>query len=267
LSFLSKFFRGLAFQHKRSKKAIKQDRIIAQNASGIVESVDNGWVFTPAAEVDTVTTEVTGPYETPPIPQVPAQPAVEQFNSPQPVATATDLKDVSKTTYFFGIDEIASRYRLIHKTCGVVFDNITIGRCSFIELAAAAVTNDNCSVEFYIIDGTKEIPILPVSCEQVVNEKLFFNMNPRFSIDTKKDVTIKKDGQIVKRIVGSLSELDLQNGLYTIDYTPIDAHRYYPENETISVKVVQRLYSETAEPSYITNMLIRKYGGGIPWTE
>lgn len=267
MSFISKFFRELAARQKYSKAAIKTERIISSDAKGIVESIDNGWRFTPAAEVENITTEVTGPYETPPIPEVPAQPSVEEFNSPQPIASAAELKDISKTTYFFGIDEIASRYRLINQTCGVVFKDIMVGRCSYIELVATAATNDNNSVEFSIIDGTKEIPILPVSCEQVVNEKLFFNMSPRFAINTKKDVAIKKDSQIVKRSIDGLSEIDLQNGLYTIDYTPIDAYKYYPENETISVKVVQRLYSETAEPSYITNMLIRKYGGGIPWTE
>jgi hypothetical protein len=266
VSFLNALKCIFTSKHKYSKVAIKEERIIATDENGITESVDNGWRFTPASDIEKVVDEVQGPYETPPLPEVPAFPSIEEFNKPIPVFNA-NVQEINKTTYFFGIDAITSRYRIINKTCGIVFKNISIGRCSYIELVANAVTNDNCSVEFYIIDGTKELSILPVSCNRVVNEKLFFNMSPRFSVDIKREIEIKKNGQIIKRTVDGLEDLNLHDGLYTISYTPIEAYQYYPENETISVKVLQRLYKESAEPSYITNLLVRKYGGGIPWTE
>lgn len=267
MSILSTPERIVTSRNKFNKVAANKDNVFVSDDNGITETMANGgWRFTPASEIENITIDVQGPYETPPIPSAPARLPVEAFNNPTPAVDA-ETQDTTKATYFFGIDEISSYYRMTNKTCGVIFKSITTGRCSYIELVADTVTNDNCSVEFYIVDGTKETPILPLSCERVVNEKLFFNMNPRFSVDTKKDIEIKKNGEIIKRTTDGLENLDLSDGLYTISYTPTNAYQYYPENDTINVKAIQRLYNEDAEPSYVTNVLIRKYGGGIPWTE
>jgi hypothetical protein len=265
VSFLSALRRVFELRHKQSKRAIKDASVIVTNTNGVTESVDKGWRFTPASEVEKVTVAVVGPYETPPVPVAPPRPSIEEFNKPVPVFGA-DVQEVNKTTYFFGIDTITSTYNIFNNTCGFIFKGVAIGRCSFIELAADAVVNEDCSVEFSIIDGTKEVPILPVTVDRVVNEKFFFNMAPRFEVDTKKAIEIKKNGQIVKRSLDGLEDLNLQDGLYTISYTPMNAYRYSPDNEMINVKVIQRLYSDNTEPSYMTNLLVRKYGGGIPWT-
>lgn len=266
MSFLNALKRVFAYQNKYSKAVIKDDRIIASDSSGITESLESGWRFTPADELAKSTIDVQGPYEMhePPVP--PARPSIEEFNNPVPLSDA-DTKEVNKTTYFFGIDLITSHHRVLHNTNGIIFKNVAIGRCSFIELVADTVTNNNCSIEFYIIDGTKEIPILPVSCDKIVNEKLFFNMNPRFDVNIKKDIEIKKNGQVIQRTISGLEDLNFQDGLYTISYTPVNAYKYFPESDAISVKVIQRLYSDTAEPSYVKNLLVRKYGGGVPWVE
>jgi len=266
MSFLSALKHVFAYQNKYSKAAIKDDRIIASDSYGITESIEAGWRFTPADELSKSTASVQGPYEmhSPPIP--PARPSVEEFNNPIPLTDA-DIKEVSKTTYFFGIDSITSHHRVLYDTNGIIFKNVSIGNCSFIELSADVVANENCSVEFYIIDGSKEIPILPVSYDKIINEKLFFNMNPRFNVNAKKDIEIKKNGQIIQRTIDGMEDLNFQDGLYTISYTPINAYRCFPESKLISIKVIQRLYDDTAEPSYVKNLLVRKYGGGVPWIE
>lgn len=266
MSFLNMLKRVFVYQHKYSKVAIKEDRIIVNDENGITESVDSGWRYTPSTELEKVTVDVQGPYEMRSQPMIPPKLSIEEFNNPVPLSTA-DTQEVNKATYFFGIDLITSHYRVLNNTNGMIFKNVSIGRCSFIELAASMVVNESCSVEFYIIDGTKEVPILPVSCDRIVNEKLFFNMNPRFSVDVKKDIEVKKNGQIIQRTISGLENLDLQDGLYTISYTPTDAYRYFPESESINIKVIQRMYDEKAEPSYVKNLLVRKYGGGIPWAE
>lgn len=249
-----------------SGQAINSENVISTTADGVVESTSSGWRFTPADELEEVATAIVGPYETPTMPEVPMRRTEELYNA---FATASDV-DVTtenKIAYFFGIDSVLMQYRAPDTMSGIVFHSIPLGRCSYVQLSADIVLNDKSSVELYVIDGTKETPILPIESTRVINEKLFFNLPTRFTVNTKCDIEIKKDGQVIKRTIEGLESLDLQSGLYTISYTPLNAHNYFPENETISIKAIQRLYDPSVDPPYIRNLLVHKYGGGLTWTK
>jgi hypothetical protein len=249
-----------------SGQAINNENIIFATADGVVESTNSGWRFTPADELDEIATAIAGPYETPTMPGVPMRRSEELYNA-FAAASDADIVTENKTAYFFGIDSVSLQYKVPDATSGIVFHSIPLGRCSYVQLSADIALNDKSSVELYVIDGTKETPILPIENDRVINEKLFFNLPTRFTVDTKRDIEVKKDGQVIKRTIEGLDSLDLQSGLYTISYTPLNAHNYFPDNETISIKAIQRLYDPNAEPPYIRNLLVHKYGGGLTWIE
>lgn len=266
MSILTSASAEVTQSNRVSGQAINSEDVISSTADGVVESTGSGWRFTPADELEESAASVVGPYETPTMPNVPARRGAELYNAFSSAVDA-DVATENKVAYFFGIDSVFVQYKAPDTTSGIVFHSIPLGRCSYVQLSANIALNDKSSVELYVVDGTKETPILPIESTRVINEKLFFNLPTRFTVDTKCDIEIKKDGQIVKRTIEGLESLDLQSGLYTISYTPLNAHKYYPDNETISIKAIQRLYDPSAEPPYIRNLLVHKYGGGLTWTE
>ena len=147
------------------------------------------------------------------------------------------------------------------KTYGVVSDLITITNARYIELTANVVQKGG-SVEFYVIDGIKEKPIMPIDIERVEDEKLFYGLPTRFDIDTSEPVTIKKDGVAVGTDIDNTL---LKDGLYTISYKPINGYRVEPDNTDIRIKLVVRQYNDGPAP-FVSNVSVLKHGGTLQWT-
>ena len=197
---------------------------------------------------------------TPPPPPPPARPKLEQFNVPRP-----DLQRVTKFSYFFGIDELNFKRRELNEVCCHITKNILIGNSEELELDVSYSAKEHASVEFYIVDGQKEYPILPIGDDMVKNEKIFFKMPLRFKMDTNKPFTIKKDGEVVN--ISVEEAMNANDGLYTIDYYPIDGHSHVPTNNVVRLKTILRLYDKDAEPPYVKSAALRGYGGEALWSD
>ena len=169
-----------------------------------------------------------------------------------------------KTKYYFGIDLIKAKMIKPNNVCGFISHNIDIGKCSFIKLSIKA-DEDISPIEAYIIDGSNEFPILPIETKQVVDEKIFFNMDTRFLTDTTKEILIKKNGEITSLNISDLknnTDIDYINDIYTINYTPIiQSQLYYPKQDNIKIKIIQRNTNIN-----IKAINILKYGGSKIWT-
>jgi hypothetical protein len=203
----------------------------------------------------------------PPKPQAPSKPSLIVFNTPMP-AFSSKLQKVNKFSYFFGLDKLKLQYKIINKDCCFVSEEIILGTFKedeYIQLDVEHEANEYSSLEFYIIDGTKEIPILPINDKEVFNEKIFYNLRTRFPIDTEKAIEIKKDGIASGKTVDQA--IQSNDGLYTITYSPEDVYSYKPLNSSVKIKIIQRLYDKAFNAPFVSKIKIRKHGGNSLWKD
>ena len=175
----------------------------------------------------------------------------------------------NKYAYVLGIDSITISNESINTNCCNVCKTIDLGTIdsnTYIQLSADYFTDENSSIEFYIVDCGKEYPIMPLEDKLITNEKVFYGLSTRFAIDNNFNTTIKKDGNINTSInINQLTTIN-DGSTYTIDYTPLNAYSHYVLNSTISIKVIMRLYNTQSSTPYISKLEIRKYGGNTLWT-
>ena len=124
---------------------------------------------------------------------------------------------------------------------------------------------ENGNIEFSIIDGTTEKPILPESEKYVYHEKVFYKTPTRFTIEDINSIKVYEDGIPVKI---SLSEaMNDTNEKYTVSYKPKGATTLDSLlNNTIKVKALIRNYDNNYIP-FIKSIQVKKYGGGTLWTD
>ena len=185
-------------------------------------------------------------------------------------------KKLVRYRYVYGFDGIVAAQKAIEDSCGYISSDIDVSDCDYIELAATIFDD----VEYSIIDGKEEVPFLPINQDSIVGERLFFGIMPRFDIMNPSEIVVKRDGETIG--ISSLQDLQLflltnntdsevgqssflREGKYTIDYVPgASSKKYYPNNKTVRIKVIQRNMSGKA-PFSIDSLVIRKYGQHNPW--
>ena len=192
-----------------------------------------------------------------------------------PVASHIDTYDYNLTSpsaskslgvyrrYRMGISKIAVRQEAENKVNGFISKEIDIGNCSYIELDVK-FTGTN-PVEYSIVEGLKETPILPNHVERIVDEKLFSGLPTRF--ESSGGIVIKENGNSTTLSIDNKNTFDYDNVIYTASYTPTkDAYRYFPNGNKIKIKVIQRCELNTI-PTTIQSISIVRYGGEKIWTQ
>ena len=207
---------------------------------------DTGYRYTPSGNVYAEDLVAAGGYETEKTPA---------FTKEATRAAKNGFK------YTFGLDAIKVQQKAMYKECGYQSETISLGECSYIELSADE--NGSNPVEYYIIDGTKEVPILPVEKTKVVHEPLVYQLGTRFAVDPDSDVKIYQDGVETNLLLSDADSFDYAGHSYTVSYTPIDAHKYFPKNKEVQVKIIQK---KSELPTTINTVSIRKHGGEMYWT-
>lgn len=184
-------------------------------------------------------------------------------------------KTVTKTRYMYivGIDTLDIKRAETYDDGYFISDYIDIGALKedeYVQLDVSYTAGNYSTVEFSILDGDVERPVMPVNSQYVDNEKIFPETDLRFTIDydlQSSGITqIKKDG-IVTDI--SLEDAKRQyDGKYSVSYEPVDD--YYvckPINNSIRVKATIRTYGKILDVvPYINKITLRKYGGNTLWT-
>jgi hypothetical protein len=184
-----------------------------------------------------------------------------------PPTFSSDLKKVNKYSYFFGVDKLTIAHAEINQNCCFISKEISLGDITncYLQLEADCDISSDSSIEFYIIDGGIEHPIVPVKDILVSNEKIFCGLNTRFPIDSTKDISIKKDGNLIDVTIAKA--IQSSDGLYTVTYTPVNSYNYKPINSVVKIKIILRLYNKSYDAPYISKMKIRKFGGGTLWQD
>lgn len=172
----------------------------------------------------------------------------------------------NKYMYNVGIENIDVKRKFPEQVCGYITDSITIDSCSYIELSVNR-NNSSVPIEFSIIDGSNETPIIPIEESGIIiTERLFFGQKLRFTPDDSTDVVIKKDDIATSMTIDeflALTDID-DNDIYTAEYLPTtNETQYKPTNNSIKIKIIERCDNKI--PSVINSMVLKKHGGEKPW--
>lgn len=184
------------------------------------------------------------------------------------ISNKSDIVEKNMYTYMFGIESITIKHIEQETDSCFISESINIGELAsgeYIQLHTEDVLTDTATVEYSLLDGDIELPILPVGKEIIKNEKLFAALPLRFLKDTTELFVIKKDGMISDI---SIDDAKLQVlSRFSIDYYPKSKINYTPINSNIRVKAIIRKFDKGIDTSYIRHIKIRKYGGDTPWTD
>lgn len=175
-----------------------------------------------------------------------------------------NIVEKSMYNYMFGIDSIAIKnIEQEQDSCFISqpIDINELGDGEYIQMHVEEVLNEDTTIEYSILDGDVEIPVLPFGSKIIKNEKVFNALPLRFNQDYSLAVTIKKDG-----ITTDISLDDAKTQLlsrFSVDYFPEENYNYKPINSNIKIKAVIRSYSNATNNSYLKAIKIRKYGGDV----
>ena len=169
--------------------------------------------------------------------------------------------------YLFGLDKIEIMFvTKSNKSC-FISKEIKIDRLKNNEYIAldSSYSCEGGSIEFYIMDGTNEIPILPEDVDEIIHEKVFYKTPTRFIIDDINSIKVFKNG-IPSKI--SLNEaISDPDESYTVSYKPKSCNSIDNLiNEKVKLKAIMRTYDENYIP-FIKSIQIKKYGGGALWID
>lgn len=259
---------SITYSYNDDSGKIDNKSILQETNKGILQSYgEYGFKYIPQENIEKEIESVTGVYKISKENEIYHRPYISNLLEFSSINNDNTFV-TTKVKYAFGINKLETKHIKNYNVCGYISEDIEISSCSYIKLSVKG-NNDISGLEFYIIDNSKESPILPIETDIVKDEKIFFGMDTRFNIDTTKDITIKKDGEIFSSSLTDLNELDSSSfakSIYTIDYVPIvQQHLYYPESSFIKVKIIQRCYASSAIPIDISSISILKYGGNKIW--
>lgn len=169
--------------------------------------------------------------------------------------------------YLFGLDKISIQYAEPDMKSCFISKEIKIESLKEHEYLAlqADYLCEKGNIEFYIIDGTNEIPILPEGENIVSEEQVFYKVATRFTVDDITSIKVYKDS-VPSKVSLNEAVNDPQEG-YTVSYAPKAATSI--DNilsNTIKVKAIIRCYDKNYIP-FIKSIRIKKYGGDTLWID
>lgn len=203
-------------------------------------------------------------YDTVSAPEVPVQ-NFGSLNFSPDLDNDGVIKNV--VAYNFGIDSVKVGFSASYETTGFVSEKINIDSCSYLQVELQTEKGDT-SIEVYILDDGKELPILPLNGNYVADEKIFQDLPTRFVVDEAESVTIKKDGEVTNLNLNNINNTTVldSDAVYTVSYFPReDSDKVFPTSKEIQVKIIQREYSFCTKQTIIKAVTIKKFGGKIPW--
>ena len=173
----------------------------------------------------------------------------------------TETKQLCR--YVFGFDRIICSRKIPDSVAGYVSQEIDVSDYVYIRLSV----KQHEYIEYSIIDGKDETPILPVEQTYVTDEKIFLGLKTRFQPDETEEVIVKRNGIRTTYSFNDVQGLEiLKDDLWTVSYKPLTAaSKYTPKTNKIRVKLIQRCYPGSV-PIDITDIKIRKYGRSTTWT-
>lgn len=156
-------------------------------------------------------------------------------------------------TNYFGLNSFAVSNREFAETSGILTESISVEKDISLKLHAEVQCGDGASVEFSILDGSVEKPILPAETKMVEHEKMIFGLPQRFR---GIGMAYYRNGEGCQE---PTDEQMADRAVYTVSYTPAsDAYEVTPEHDTVQVKVIFRVYDKDARMPEVSNIRIEQ---------
>lgn len=168
--------------------------------------------------------------------------------------------------YIFGIDNFKAEFVKVNNNSSFISKDIFINGINNTEYLKLEAEYDcqNGSVEFYVLDGIAQIPVLPDNVSQVIDEKLFYGMPTRFTVDNNKSIVIKRNSIVTKMTMNEA--INKNDAAYTASYYPLNAQIIKNiTSNNIKIKAIIRTYDKTIP--YIKKIKLKKFGGGALWID
>lgn len=181
------------------------------------------------------------------------------------ISNKDNIVEKQMYSYLFGIDSINIKNIKQEKDSCFISESINVGNLKeneYLQLIVEDIIDENAVVEYSILDGNVEVPILPYGTKIIKNERLFASQSLRFTQDSSLAHTIKKDGMTIDISLDDAKSQLLNR--FSIDYFPEKKYNYTPINSNIKIKATIRNFSNSINNSYIRTIKIRKYGGDVP---
>lgn len=228
-----------------TREYIDDSAVVAETSNGLVYYENNCWKYLPSDRYDktdsstynfTIVKSASG----------------DAINSIAEADEDMTERHIFYTNYF-GLSKFELSQRKYRENSGIMTGDMNVTPYRPLKLLVEAKIPEKTSIEFSIIDGTEEYPILPEGVRVVTDEKVFLGTSPRFR---SYRYHYSKD---FKSIGYSLSEKEIQvnDALYTVSYMPEgDAYTCKPSHSTVKVKAILRIYDENAEPPVINSIVL-----------
>lgn len=181
---------------------------------------------------------------------------------------------VTKYIYVFGVDDVTANLLMLNNNCYFLSETINTGHFNkddYLQIYVTDNIGEFSSIEYFIVDGDIEVPILPINEKYIYNERIFPETDLRFNIlDDLLSygvIKIKKDGMSIDASLDDVA--DKYDATYSISYIPgSNVYSYTPINDSVRVKAIIRYYGDVIDTiPYIETINIRKYGGNTLWTQ
>lgn len=171
--------------------------------------------------------------------------------------------------YCIGFTDFTVCTRKPAESSGIVSKEIPVDNVSYITVSGDVVGDG--SVEYWILDGANEIPLLPEDSNTVYKEKLFCDLNTetittRFPIDQVQGINpvLYEDNIVLNKDYKELQPEDFNNHIYYLTYTAAgNVQQYIPYTNKVRLKIIVRQY--TTEPVFVKHIMLHKYGGSVLW--
>lgn len=189
---------------------------------------------------------------------------IDIFNND--IINSPNIIEKKMYSYIFGLSTIDIKYIEQQNESCFISESINIGQLDenhYIQLFVDHLLSDSTGIEYYLLDGDMEIPMLPYGTTIIKNEKLFPALSLRFHQDETEAHTIKKDGMTTDISIDDAKNQMLST--FSIDYFPAQEYNYTPINPNIRIKVIVRKFGKGVDNSFIRSLKFRKYGGDSPW--
>lgn len=155
-------------------------------------------------------------------------------------------------TYYFGLNEAAFGLRTYAETSAIMTNTFDLTGARQLIMSAIEDAPEGTSIEYSVVSGNTETPILPQETKRIIHEKYFFGLDTRFP---GIDKTYYKD---YTQLPGEPKTMD-QKSIYTVSYTPKSGWIYTVKNRSAKIKVLLRMNKIAAHAPSTTIRISRGY--------
>ena len=254
---------SILYKYTGKLEEINNEQIQFINNNGVITSYgEKGFKYIPNDNLNIEPITASGMYNISDIEKIMSRPTT--YNFTEDTSNNEDIIMPTKTVYYFGIDDIQAAKVKYDKISAYISHTIEIGSSSYIQLSVKS-NKDISDIEFSIIEKESEYPIVPIEVSRV-SEKMFWNLDTRFVINQTEVQLIRENNIETSLSLSDIVESNFNSNIYTIEYTPTQqSYLYYPETDSVKIKVVQRCLFNDSVPAIINNITILKYGGDRIW--